>query len=527
MSGTGLEEQSAAFQVQTGVFGMHLTLDGYGGDSERLADPNVIRAWLDELPTALGMSKLIEPCLVEVAPRSEKDSGGVTGFVLIAESHLSVHTFPQRRFLIADVFTCQDQLDHDRVRRSLITAFGLEDVETHLIRRGTRYPLTDFGRAPAGTIGAALDHQAAAEHQLAEAPAAGYALDRVKGAVNGTKARLLERRVEHIDISRHDTQALITAFEGMSFSARDLARATDIYARMLSDPDCTIVLALAGSSSAAGCMRLYADLVDQGMVDVVVATGAAVVDMDLFEAFGFAHYQGNAAVDDRLLRQHRIDRIYDTYIDEAQLQACDLTVKEIADQLAPTIYSSRAFIREIGRWLVAHPERVRMRRSLVQTCFERKVPIFCPALSDSSAGLGLVAHQVGRPDAHVVIDSVRDFRELTEIKMAVDQTGLLIVGGGVPKNFVQDTVICAEILGRQVPMHKYSVQITVADPRDGGCSGSTLKEAGSWGKVDDTFEQMVYAEATLALPLLAGAQYHSEAWRPRPRRALARLFDPT
>jgi len=126
----------------------------------------------------------------------------------------------------------------------------------------------------------------------------------------------------------------------------------------------------------------------------------------------------------------------------------------------------------------------------------------------------------------VMIDSIRDFRELTEVKMGVEQTGLLIIGGGVPNNFVQDTVICAEVLGRPVSMHKYTVQITVADVRDGGCSGSTLKEAGSWGKVDATFEQMVYCEATIALPLLAGALYHSDAWQPRPRRALARLFDP-
>jgi deoxyhypusine synthase len=339
------------------------------------------------------------------------------------------------------------------------------------------------------------------------------------------KAQLLERRVEHIDISRHDTRSLVAAFAGMSFSARDLARAAEIYGRMLADPGCTIILSLAGSTSAAGCMRLYADLVERGMVDVVVATGAAVVDMDFFEALGFAHYQGSATADDRRLRELYIDRIHDTYIDEEQLQACDLTVKEIADQLAPGAYSSRGFIREMGRWLVDHPERARQRRSLVQTCFDHDVPIFCPAFSDSCAGFGLVAHQAGRPGANVIIDSVRDFRELTEIKLAVEQTGLLIVGGGVPKNFVQDTVICAEMLGRPVPMHKYNVQITVADPRDGGCSGSTLKEAGSWGKVDAAFEQMVYAEATLAMPLLAGALYHGEDWRPRPRRALARLFD--
>jgi S-adenosylmethionine/arginine decarboxylase-like enzyme len=365
MPDTGLEERGTAFQVQTGVFGMHLVLDGYGGDFVRLADPDVIRAWLDELPRTLGMSKLIEPCLVEVGPRGEKDPGGVTGFVLIAESHLSIHTFPQRRFLTADIFTCKGELDEHRVRDSLIASFGLEEVDSDVIRRGRRYPLTDLVGPAAARSGAALNHRAP-QYQLAEVPAVGYALDQNRRAA---KARFLQRRVEHIDISRHDTRALIAAFAGMSFSARDLARATDIYARMLGDPDCTIILALAGSTSAAGCLRLYADLVDQGMVDVVVATGASVVDMDLFEAIGFTHYQGSAAVNDQVLRQHRIDRIYDTYIDEEQLQACDRKVKEIADALPPGAYSSRAFIREMGRWLVDRPERALGRRSLVQACF--------------------------------------------------------------------------------------------------------------------------------------------------------------
>ena len=171
----------------------------------------------------------------------------------------------------------------------------------------------------------------------------------------------------------------------------------------------------------------------------------------------------------------------------------------------------------MGRWLVAHPGRAPKPNSLVQTAYEHGVPIFCPAFSDSSAGFGLVAHQVERPDAHLTIDSVRDFRELTELKIAAGDTGLLMIGGGSPKNFAQDTVVCAEILGKTVPMHKYSVQITVADVRDGACSSSSLKEASSWGKVDAAAEQMVFAEATLALPLLAAYGYHNGSWQQRPQ----------
>ena len=338
------------------------------------------------------------------------------------------------------------------------------------------------------------------------------------------KAELLQRTIKHVDITAHDTRALIAAFQEMSFSARELGRACEIYERMLRDPDCTIILTVAGSTSAAGCMQVYVDMIRHNMVDVVVATGATVVDMDFFEALGFCHYRGTQFVDDSMLREHYIDRIYDTYIDEDELQRCDRTIKEIADGLPPRPYSSRAFIHEMGRWLVEHPERAPKSASLVQTAFEHGVPIFCPAFSDSSAGFGLVAHQVERAGRHVTIDSVADLRELTELKMRRRTSGLLIIGGGSPKNFAQDTVVCAELLGKDVPMHKYSIQITVADQRDGACSSSSLKEAGSWGKVDAAGEQMVFAEATMALPLLAAYGWHNGSWRERPRRELARLL---
>jgi len=335
------------------------------------------------------------------------------------------------------------------------------------------------------------------------------------------KKDYLKREVRHVDIKAIDAVPIVESMRHMSFSARDLAAAAELYDRMLRDSDCAVILTIAGSTSAAGCMGIYADLVAHNMVDAVCATGATVVDMDFFEALGFRHYQGSAHVDDRELRRLYIDRIYDTYIDEEELQTCDRTIAEIADLLAPRPYSSREFIREMGKYLETHSVK---KNSLVQLACENDVPVFCPAFSDSSAGFGLVLHQHRNPDRHVSIDSVKDFRELTEIKMAAETTGLLMIGGGVPKNFVQDTVICAEILGKEVPMHKYAVQITVADVRDGACSSSTLKEAASWGKVDTSHEQMVFAEATLALPLLASYAYHRGGWRKRNKRRFSKLF---
>jgi len=337
------------------------------------------------------------------------------------------------------------------------------------------------------------------------------------------KSEYLKTPVEHIDVKRFDSLAIIDSMRKMSFTARDTARAADILHRMIEENDCTVILCLAGSTSAGGCMQVYADMVRSKMVDVVVATGASIVDMDFFESLGYRHYQGSSFVDDRQLRRLYIDRIYDTFIDEEQLQACDETIRIIADRLQPRPYSSREFILEMGKYLVDQDKGT---NSLVRAAYEHDVPIFCPAFSDSSAGFGLVKHQTDHLDAHVSIDSVKDFRELTEIKTRSSCSGLFIIGGGVAKNFAQDTVVCAEILGRPVHMHKYAVQITVADARDGACSSSTLKEASSWGKVDTLYEQMVYAEATSVLPLIVSYVYHRRAWEHRTLKQWSRLLSP-
>lgn len=337
------------------------------------------------------------------------------------------------------------------------------------------------------------------------------------------KSELLSKTVEHIDITKFDARPIIDSMDKMSFSSRDLARASQIFNQMLQDSSCSIILTLAGSTSAGGCMQLYTDLIKYNMVDAIVATGASIVDMDFFEALGHKHYQASSSVDDNILRELMIDRIYDTYIDEEALQDCDKTILKIANELEPRAYSSREFIREMGRYL--SEGNAKKKNSLVQLAYEKNVPIFCPAFTDSSAGFGLVMHQVQNPDNHIAIDSIKDFRELTDIKIKAGTTGLLMIGGGVPKNFAQDTVVCAEMIGVEVDMHKYAIQITVADVRDGACSSSTLKEASSWGKVETTDEQMVYAEATTVLPLLASDAYHRGYWKTRKAREFAKMFD--
>ena len=204
------------------------------------------------------------------------------------------------------------------------------------------------------------------------------------------KKDLLKQKIKHIDIKKFDSQQLIKFFDDMAFSSRNLARACNIYDKMLKDKDCTIILCLSGSLVSAGLKKTVIDLIENKMVDAVVSTGAIVVDQDFFEGLGFNHYRGFINADDDKLRELMIDRIYDTFIDEEDLRICDNTIKKIADMMEPGIYSSREFIWEMGKYL---QENKKNPYSFVYSSYINKVPIFCPAFSDSSAGFGLVHHQ--------------------------------------------------------------------------------------------------------------------------------------
>ncbi len=338
-----------------------------------------------------------------------------------------------------------------------------------------------------------------------------------------SKEELLSAPVRHIDIKQLNIVPLIDQMSDTAFQARNLARAASILDLMQQDKKCAVILTLAGSLISAGLKQVIIDMIDNNMVDAIVSTGANIVDQDFFEALGFRHYKGTQFIDDAILRELHIDRIYDTYIDEDDLRVCDDTTAIIANSMLPGVYSSREFIVEMGKYIEANNLD---RNSIVYKSYEKGVPIFCPAFSDCSAGFGLVNHQWNNPEHHVAIDSVKDFRELTRIKIENDKTGILMIGGGVPKNFTQDIVVAAEVLGyEEATMHTYAVQITVADERDGALSGSTLKEASSWGKVDTVYEQMVFAEATIALPLIAGYAYHKRNWEGRQAKNFNAMLD--
>ncbi len=337
------------------------------------------------------------------------------------------------------------------------------------------------------------------------------------------KKDYLKDPVKHIDIKKHNVLELVESMKDMAFSARDLYRAATIYDRMINDKDTTIILTLAGSLFSAGLKKVVHDLISNNMVDAVVSTGAIMVDQDFFEALGFKHYIGSPFVDDNEMRGLHIDRIYDTFIDEDELRICDDTTAGIFDSLEPRPYSSRELLWQFGKYL-DEQGGPKVDDSVIYAAYQNSVPIFVPAFSDCSAGFGIIMHQTKNPYKHVSFDSGKDFLELTKVKLNSKETGIFMVGGGVPKNFTQDIVVAADILKEDVPMHKYAVQITVADVRDGALSSSTLKEASSWGKVETNFEQMVYSEATIAFPLIAGYAYHKGSWKGRKAREYQKLF---
>jgi len=337
------------------------------------------------------------------------------------------------------------------------------------------------------------------------------------------KKQFLQDVVEHIDIKKIDVVPIVDSMGKMAFQARNLNRAARIYDMMLKDNDCAVILTLAGSLFSAGLKKVVHDMIMNNMVDAIVSTGAIMVDQDFFEALGFKHYMGTPFSDDNELRELMIDRIYDTYIDEEELRICDETTGKIFDSMEPKPYSSREFLYEFGRYL-ENNGGPKVDDSVIFAAYKKNVPIFVPAFSDCSAGFGFVIHQTNHPEKHVSLDSAKDFLELTKIKLNSKETGIFMIGGGVPKNFTQDIVVAADILQENAPMHKYAIQITVADERDGALSGSTLKEASSWGKVETTYEQMVYSEATIAMPLIAGYAYHKGSWKTRTPKEFTKLY---
>ena len=329
------------------------------------------------------------------------------------------------------------------------------------------------------------------------------------------KDALLERPVEPLVPS--DTRSvtdLVRAMSGMSIQARNVGRCYEVLEQMLRDPDRpTIFLGLAGPLIAGGLRQVIREMIEQRLVDVVVSTGA-ILYQDIYQARGYQHYRGTPNANDGELRELYVDRIYDTYVDEVGFGKTDTWVGLIADRLPPGPYSSRQFMDILA-------DEIDDPNSIVTTCRRAGVPMFVPALNDSSIGIGLTEHhhrsvRFERPG--IQIDSIQDNYEITQIVAQSGTTAAIYIAGGVPKNYINDSIVMGYVFGRKDQGHRYALQMTTAVTADGGLSSSTLDEATSWGKIKTSASRaMAWVEPTVGLPILASAAIQEGLARDRSR----------
>ena len=331
------------------------------------------------------------------------------------------------------------------------------------------------------------------------------------------KKTLLKEKVVNIDMTKTSSiVSLINQYKGMSVQARMIGSCADVLEQMLVDKERpTIMLGIAGPLIAGGLRKVLRDMIEYNLVDVVVSTGA-ILYQDLYQARGFKHFRGTPDSDDKKLRDLYIDRIYDTYVDEEKFWDTDLWVGRFADTLPPGNYSSREFLWHLSG-------AVKDTQSILYTARKRGIPVFAPALNDSSIGIGLTDHYhrcktKNRGGIH--IDSIRDNYELTQLVVRSKRTAAIYIAGGVPKNYINDSVVMAYIFNRDTGGHKYALQLTTDVPHWGGLSGSTLSEATSWGKVSKrATTAMAFVEPTASLPLVAGYALAKKLGKKRARIA--------
>jgi deoxyhypusine synthase len=287
--------------------------------------------------------------------------------------------------------------------------------------------------------------------------------------------------------------------ERISFQGRSLGTARRIWEKMLSG-DCTIFLGAAGALSAGGMRLVLAHLLEHRYVDCLVSTGANLYH-DLHETRGRKHYAGSPREDDEALQAEGIDRVYDTYACEAEFCDNDEWIAEFALTLERRPYSTREFLYRLGEslWKTTGAD------GILTAAYRASVPIFCPAIADSSIGMGL--SQARHRDASAgQVDVILDVIESANLVIRRPRTASVVLGGGTPKNFINQATVQAGFYDRRVGGHQYALQIVTDVPYFGGASGSSLEEARSWGKLAHDSEQVtVHADATIALPLLATA----------------------
>jgi len=307
---------------------------------------------------------------------------------------------------------------------------------------------------------------------------------------------ILKDYVEPVDLDKVVTiKDLVDAWKNGGIQSRSLADCATVYENMLLDNDRpTVMMGLSGALIAGGLRKVLSGMVAKGIVDVIVSTGA-ILYQDYYTALGYRHYKGNPQSDDEKLHDLYIDRIYDAYVDEVGFVKCDDAISEFSSKLEPRNYSTREFLYRLGSTLSDE-------HSILYNAHKHGVPVFCPAIADSSIGIGLAGYYRWAKQNKIMtftLDTLKDNMEIAQIILKSKKTGSIYVGGGVPKNYINDAAVMLDY----TKGHAYAFQITADAPHWGGLTGSTLDEAKSWGKVSKKATRAtVYAEITLALPLI-------------------------
>jgi len=329
------------------------------------------------------------------------------------------------------------------------------------------------------------------------------------------KSKFLHEPVQHLNLKETKSLLdLVRAFQHTSFQSRNVFKCFEVFQKMLDDPACIIFIGLSGAMIPGGMRRVIRDMIEMKLIDVVVSTGANIFH-DLFESFGYRHYLGSEGGDDNALRKHRIVRVYDALMDDWEINQVIHLLSKIPEELEERVVSSRRYLEVLGR-------RIKDEGSILRTASRCGVPIFVPALSDSSIGIGLTFLHLQKkaPSERLLIDQIRDSFEIAQLKKMASVTGAIYIGGGVPKNYTQQLGPVSELLFQKESGHQYAFQITTDDPKWGGLSGCTFEEAKSWGKIErGSSYSAVYMDATVALPLLVGAiLQEGKVYRKRKRR---------
>jgi deoxyhypusine synthase len=329
------------------------------------------------------------------------------------------------------------------------------------------------------------------------------------------KSKFLHQLVRPLNLKRTKSLLdLVRAFQHTSFQSRNVFKCFDVFQKMLEDPACIIFLGLSGAMIPGGMRRVIHDMIEMKLIDVIVSTGANIFH-DLFESFGYRHYVGSEGGDDNALRKHRIVRVYDALMDDTEINQVIHLLSKVPEALEEKVVSSRRYLEVLGKGL-------KDEGSILKTASRCGVPIFVPALSDSSIGIGLTFLHLQKksPSERLLIDQIRDSFEIAQLKKMASVTGAIYIGGGVPKNYIQQLGPVSELLFQKESGHRYAFQITTDDPKWGGLSGCTFEEAKSWGKIEKgSSYSAIYMDATVALPLLVGAiLQEGKVYRKRKRR---------